>query len=65
MTGLGYHANEDTTPLIRDKLGHANVEFLLNKPRKTLYLTLQGNSLFNTTPALLPFVQQQAGGPGV
>ena len=36
MASLGYHADEDTTPLIRDKLGHAKVEFLLNKPRNTL-----------------------------
>lgn len=56
MTSRGYHDNEDTTTLILDKLGHANVEFLLNKPRKIPQFTLQGNSLFNTTTASLPFI---------
>ena len=65
MTSLGYHDNEDTTTLILDKLGHASVEFLLNKPRKILQFTLQGNSLFTTTSAFLLFTQRRAGGPGV
>lgn len=65
MTSLGYPDNEDTATLILDKRGCANVEFLLNKPRKILQFTLQGNSLFTTTTAFLLFIQQQAGGPGV
>lgn len=65
MTSRGYHDDEDTTTLILDKLGHANVEFLLNKPRKIPQFTLQGNSLFNTTTAFLLFIQPQAGGPRV
>lgn len=44
-----YHDNEITTTLIRDQVGCATIEFLLNKLRKILQFTLQGNSLFNTT----------------
>ena len=58
-TALCYHDNEITTTLILLQLGHATVEFLLNKLRKILQFSLQGNSLFNTTTAF--FAVEQAG----
>lgn len=64
MTSRGYHDNEDTTTLILDKLGHANVEFLLNKPRK--YRNLLSKEIHCLIQLLLLCRSSlQAGGPRV
>lgn len=47
-TAFCYRDNEITTAFILDESGHTTVEVSLNKPRKILQCTLQGDSLFNT-----------------
>lgn len=63
-TALCYHDSDITTTLILLELGLATVEFPLNKLRKILQFSLQGDSSFNTDNRAC-LAAEQAGEQGV